>query len=241
MSEEENKQIVEQITRFLNGGYKEVKEALTEKMMEAAEQLQFERAKEYRDQIAYIEALMEKQKMILHDFVDRDIFGYAYDKGWMCVQVFFIRQGKLIERNVSMFPLYQEPEEEFLTFLGQFYSKHYHLKPREIVLPREIDGEMAMKLLEVSVTQPKSGKKKELVDLACKNAQIALQEKFFLIERDEERTIRAVEKLGEAIGISTPHRIEAFDNSNIQGTDAVAAMVVFIDGKPEKKNIANIK
>ncbi|WP_163150236.1 excinuclease ABC subunit UvrC [Anoxybacillus sp. MB8] len=239
--EEENKQIVEQITRFLNGGYKEVKETLTEKMMEAAEQLQFERAKEYRDQISYIETLMEKQKMILHDFVDRDIFGYAYDKGWMCVQVFFIRQGKLIERNVSMFPLYQEPEEEFLTFLGQFYSKHYHLKPREVVLPREIDGEMAAKLLDVNVTQPKSGKKKELVDLACKNAHIALQEKFFLIERDEERTIRAVERLGEALGIPTPHRIEAFDNSNIQGTDAVAAMVVFIDGKPEKKEYRKYK
>lgn len=241
VSEEENKRIVEQISRFLNGGYKEVKQELTEKMMQAAEELQFERAKEYRDQIAHIEAIMEKQKMILNDFIDRDVFGYAYDKGWMCVQVFFIRQGKLIERDVSLFPMYQEPEEEFLTFLGQFYAKEHHFKPREIVLPRSVDGAIVEQLLEIHVTQPKTGKKKELVDLACKNAEIALREKFFLIERDEERTIKAVENLGKLLGIATPHRIEAFDNSNIQGTDAVSAMVVFIDGKPSKKEYRKYK
>ena len=92
-------------------------------MQEASVQLEFERAKELRDQIAYIDSTMEKQKMTMSDLSDRDVFAYAYDKGWMCVQVFFIRQGKLIERDVSLFPMYQDPEEEFLTFLGQFYEK----------------------------------------------------------------------------------------------------------------------
>jgi excinuclease ABC subunit C len=239
--EETNKQIVDEIVRFLNGGYKEIKEELQEKMLKAAEQLEFERAKEYRDQIAHIEATMEKQKMTLTDFVDRDVFGYAYDKGWMCVQVFFIRQGKLIERDVSMFPFYHEPEEEFLTFLGQFYAKPNHMKPKEILLPETIDKEMAEKLLEIPVVQPKRGKKKELVDLASKNASIAIKEKFYLIERDEERTIKAVENLGKILDIPTPHRIEAFDNSNIQGTNPVSAMVVFIDGKPEKKEYRKYK
>jgi excinuclease ABC subunit C len=239
--EETNKQIVDEIVRFLNGGYKEIKEELQEKMLQAAEQLEFERAKEYRDQIAHIEATMEKQKMTLTDFVDRDVFGYAYDKGWMCVQVFFIRQGKLIERDVSMFPFYHEPEEEFLTFLGQFYAKPNHMKPKEILLPETIDKEMAEKLLEIPVVQPKRGKKKELVDLASKNASIAIKEKFYLIERDEERTIKAVENLGKILDIPTPHRIEAFDNSNIQGTNPVSAMVVFIDGKPEKKEYRKYK
>jgi excinuclease ABC subunit C len=241
VSEQQNKEIVEQIVRFLNGGYKEVKEELTKKMMKAAEALEFERAKEYRDQIAHIEATMEKQKMTMNDFVDRDVFGYAYDKGWMCVQVFFIRQGKLIERDASMFPMYQDPDEELLTFLGQFYTKANHFKPKEVILPADIDGELAEQLLEVTVVQPKKGKKKELVDLASKNATIALKEKFYLIERDEERTIKAVENLGKILGIPVPHRIEAFDNSNIHGTDPVSAMVVFIDGKPEKKEYRKYK
>jgi excinuclease ABC subunit C len=241
VSEQQNKEIVEQIARFLSGGYKEVKKELAEKMMKAAEALEFERAKEYRDQIAYIEATMEKQKMIINDFVDRDVFGYAYDKGWMCVQVFFIRQGKLIERDVSIFPMYQDPDEELLTFLGQFYTKANHFKPKEVILPADIDGELAEQLLEVTIVQPKRGKKKELVDLASKNAAIALKEKFYLIERDEERTIKAVENLGKILGIPTPHRIEAFDNSNIHGADPVSAMVVFIDGKPEKKEYRKYK
>jgi len=239
--EETNKQMVEGITRFLNGGYKEVKKELSEKMLQASEALDFERAKEYRDQITYIETLMEKQKMVLNDFVDRDVFAYYYDKGWMCVQVFFIRQGKLIERDVSIFPLYQEPEDEFLTFLGQFYSKNNHFLPKEILLPDDVDKEIVRELLGVQVIQPKRGKKKDLVNLAYKNAKIALKEKFSLIERDEERTIKAIENLGQVLNIPTPYRIEAFDNSNIQGTDAVSAMVVFLDGKPNKKEYRKYK
>ncbi|MEJ9210219.1 excinuclease ABC subunit UvrC [Bacillus smithii] len=239
--EETYKKMTEEITRFLNGGYKEIKDELLKKMSEAAENLEFERAKEYRDQIAHIEATMEKQKITTNDFTDRDVFGYAVDKGWMCVQVFFVRQGKLIERDVSMFPIYNEDEEEFLTFLGQFYSKAHHIKPKEILLPENVDIELAEQLIQVKMIQPKKGQKKELVKMAVKNAAIALQEKFALIERDEERTIKAVEKLGAAMGISTPLRIEAFDNSNIQGTDPVSAMVVFIDGKPEKKEYRKYK
>jgi excinuclease ABC subunit C len=241
VSKEEYKQITDEITKFLNGGYKEIKVDLTEKMAAAAEELHFERAKEFRDKIAHIEATMEKQKMTTTDFTDRDVFGYAVDKGWMCVQVFFIRQGKLIEREVSMFPIHNEPEEDILTYLGQFYSKNEHFKPKEILVPESVDLEMAEGLLGVKVLKPQRGKKKELVHLASKNARIALQEKFSLIERDEERTINAVENLGKQMGIYTPHRIESFDNSNIQGTDPVSAMIVFIDGKPEKREYRKYK
>ncbi|MFT4415089.1 excinuclease ABC subunit UvrC [Fredinandcohnia humi] len=241
VSDETNKKMVDDIIRFLNGGYKEIKTELTDKMLKASEELDFERAKEYRDQIAHIETTMEKQKMTMTDFVDRDVFGFSYDKGWMCVQVFFIRQGKLIERDVSLFPFYNEPEEDFLTFLGQFYSKNNHFKPKEVLLPATIDKTVVEQLLEVTVLQPSKGKKKELVELAKKNAKIALNEKFSLIERDEERTIKAIENLGHKLGIYTPHRIEAFDNSNIQGTDPVSAMVVFTDGKPDKKEYRKYK
>ncbi|EOQ26124.1 MULTISPECIES: excinuclease ABC subunit C [Bacillus] len=241
VTEEQNKEIVDEIIKFLNGGHKEVRSELETKMYEASEKLEFERAKELRDQIAHIDAIMEKQKMIMSDLVDRDVFGYAVDKGWMCVQVFFVRKGKLIERDVSMFPIYDEPEEGFLTFIGQFYENSSHFKPKEIVVPGSIDSELVERFLEVEATQPKRGKKKDLVELANKNAKIALEEKFYLIERDEERTIKAVDHLGKQLGIETPYRIEAFDNSNIQGTNPVSAMIVFIDGKPAKKEYRKYK
>ncbi|WP_338777492.1 excinuclease ABC subunit UvrC [Metabacillus sp. FJAT-52054] len=238
---ETNRKMVDDISRFLNGGYEEIKTDLTDKMYKASEAMDFERAKEYRDQIVHIEATMEKQKMSMTDFVDRDVFAYAYDKGWMCVQVFFVRQGKLIERDVSMFPIYNEPDEEFLTFLGQFYQQSSHFLPKEIMIPDSADAAMAEQLLNIRALQPKRGAKKDLLMLAHKNAKIALGEKFSLIERDEERTIKAIENLGEKLGIAVPIRIEAFDNSNIQGSDPVSAMIVFIDGKPAKKEYRKYK
>jgi excinuclease ABC subunit C len=241
VSEAKYKDLIDEITRFLNGGYKDIKKDLAEKMQAAAEELDFERAKEFRDKIIHIEATMEKQKITMTDFTDRDVFGYAVDKGWMCVQVFFVRQGKLIERDVSLFPIYNEPEEEILSFMGQFYTKANHFKPKEILISEKMDEDILEQLLEVKVIKPQRGSKKDLVKLAEKNASIALKEKFSLIEKDEDRTIKAVENLGVALGIFTPHRIETFDNSNIQGTNPVSAMVVFIDGKPEKREYRKYK
>lgn len=235
------RELTDGIARFLSGGYKDVKRDLTEKMNRAAEELEFERAKEYRDQISHIETVMEKQKITTNDMTDRDVFGYAVDKGWMCVQVFFIRQGKLIERDVSLFPLYRVPDEEFLTYIGQFYGKSEHLLPKELLLPEGTDAEIVQELLSAKVSVPQRGKKKDLVRLAAKNARIALSEKFQLIERQEQRTVGACEELGEAMGIAAPLRIEAFDNSHTYGAEAVSAMVSFIDGRPDKKNYRKYK
>ncbi|WOV88665.1 excinuclease ABC subunit UvrC [Sporosarcina oncorhynchi] len=235
------KEMIDDISRFLNGGYKHMKKELTEKMSVAAENLEFERAKEYRDQISNIEAVMEKQTMMMNDFTDRDVFGYAVEKGWMCVQVFFVRQGKLIERDVSIFPLYQDPEEEMLTFIGQFYGKTGHLLPKEVLLPEGINQQIVQELLKVHVYIPQRGKKKDLLKLSMKNAEISLSQKFQLIERQEQRTIGACEDLGEAMNISTPLRIEAFDNSHTGGVDPVSAMVSFIDGKPNRKDYRKYK
>ncbi|TKD70346.1 excinuclease ABC subunit UvrC [Pseudalkalibacillus hwajinpoensis] len=241
VTKEQNKEMIDGITRFLNGGHQEVKEDIERKMGLAAENMDFERAKEYRDLMYHIDKVMEVQKIQSNDGIDRDIFGYSYDKGWMCVQVFFVRQGKLIERDVSLFPFYNDAEEDFLTYLGQFYLQKNHPKPKELLLPQQVNAEMAQELLEIPVHQPKRGKKKELVELTVKNATIALNEKFSLIERDEKRTIDAVENLGDQLGIDAPLRIEAFDNSNIQGTNPVSAMVVFLDGKPKKNEYRKYK
>ncbi|MCE7793424.1 excinuclease ABC subunit UvrC [Salipaludibacillus sp. CUR1] len=241
VTKEKNAQLVSEIAKFLNGGHQEVKQNLTEKMLKASEDLNFERAKELRDQVQHIEAVMEKQKMTLTDQVNRDVFSYYVDKGWMCIQVFFIRQGKLIERDVSLFPTYQDPEDDFYTFLGQFYLEAHHKKPSEVFLPDGTNPEIVSQFLGVKALQPKRGQKKELVELATKNARLALKEKFDLIERNEQKTIYAIERLGQAMNIDTPHRIEAFDNSNIQGVDPVSAMVSFVDGKPDKKNYRKYK
>lgn len=240
-SKEFYNKIVLNITSFLRGGHQSIKSDLEEKMLEASGQLNFERAQELRDQIAHIEVVMERQRMVLNDQADRDIFGYSYDKGWMCIQLFFIRQGKLIERDVAIFPFFGEAKEAFISYIGRFYLHQNHLKPEHILLPIGENTTLLKELLEVNVYTPYRGEKRKLVDLAMKNAAISLQEKFTLIERDEERTILAVERLGEALHIETPHRIEAFDNSNIQGTDPVSAMAVFTDGRPDKKEYRKYK
>ncbi|HAZ5195142.1 TPA: excinuclease ABC subunit UvrC [Enterococcus faecium] len=233
--------IVDEVKNFLNGGHEKIESEIHQKMEKAAENMEFEKAAEYRDQIRAIETIMTCQKMTNTDLLDRDVFGYAIDKGWMCVQVFFVRQGKLIERDVSMFPFYNEAEADFLTYLGQFYQENEHFIPKEVLIPDTIDKPSVEALLATKVLQPKRGEKKKLVELASKNASVALNERFDLIARKQERTIGAVERLGNAMNIPTPIRIESFDNSNIMGTNPVAAMVVFIDGKPARKEYRKYK
>lgn len=235
------KDMVEEIKGFLSGGHTEIQDRLQEKMAYAAAHMEFEKAAEFRDQIKAIETVMTRQKMTNVDLIDRDVFGYAVDKGWICVQVFFVRQGKLIERDVSIFPFYDDASEAFLTFIGQFYQENEHFVPKEVLIPDDIDKESVEALLATKVLQPQRGEKKKLVKLASKNAAVALNEKFDLIVRKQERTIGAVEKLGNAMNIPAPIRIEAFDNSNIMGTNPVSAMVVFIDGRPAKNEYRKYK
>lgn len=241
ISKETYQQITQEISTFLHGGYREIKNDLTNKMLKASEELNFERAQEYRDSIQNIEAVMEKQKVALNEKIDIDIFNYSYTKGWMCIQVFYIRQGKLMERDVSISPFYSEVEDAFVSFIGQFYVNKRNLKPKQVLVPIGTNDDLLEQLLEIDVHTPFRGKKRELVELAGKNAEIALEERFRLIELDEERTIKSVERLGELLHIESPRRIEAFDNSNIQGTDPVSAMVTFIDGKPHKNDYRKYK
>ena len=300
--------MIQEISRFLNGGQDEVKAELQRKMLAAADTMEFERAKEYRDQIAAIDAVMEKQKITMSDALDRDVFGYSTDKGWMCVQILYMRSGKLIERHTSSFPYYGEAYDDFMTFVTQYYSENPAL-PKEILLPvppgegeeahclvrqtqqqcesgvirregrregalpcqpmqepgkrllQRIRGsepvqedaepapgspadEMRASLqhwLKVKVHMPQRGRKREVVAMAADNAKVALHEKFKLIERDEERSVKASTGLAAYLGMTDLRRIEAFDNSNIQGTNPVSAMVVFIDGKPDKKEYRKYK
>ncbi|HEL0019839.1 TPA: excinuclease ABC subunit UvrC [Streptococcus equi subsp. zooepidemicus] len=233
--------LVADVKQFLNGKDDKIIDDLRSKMLEASHNQEFERAAEYRDLISGIATMRTKQRVMSKDLQDRDIFGYFVDKGWMCVQVFFVRQGKLIQRDVNMFPYYNEAEEDFLTYVGQFYSDQRHLIPREIFIPEMIDETLVAAIVPARIVKPQRGEKRQLVALATKNARISLQQKFDLLEKDLRRTSGAIEHLGQLLGIEKPVRIEAFDNSNIQGTSPVAAMVVFVDGKPSKKDYRKFK
>ncbi|MGO5473543.1 excinuclease ABC subunit UvrC [Streptococcus hyointestinalis] len=231
----------EDVKNFLNGKDNKIVDGLRDRMQAAAAQMEFERAAEYRDLIEAIGLLRTKQRVIHQDMKDRDIFGYAVDKGWMCVQVFFVRNGKLIQRDVNMFPYYNEPEEDFLTYIGQFYQDKKHLLPKEIFIPKDIDEDLVQALVKSKVIKPQRGEKKQLVNLATKNARVSLQQKFDLLEKDIRKTHGAIENLGDLLNIPKPVRIEAFDNSNIQGTSPVSAMVVFVNGKPSRKDYRKFK
>lgn len=330
VGKEQYDEISQEIGSFLSGGHEEIKKDLQRKMQEAAEDLYFERAKELRDQVIAIDAIMEKQKITMADARDRDVFGFAIDKGWMCVQILYMRQGKMIERHVSTFPFYGEAYNDFMSYVTQYYSDNPAL-PQEILLPEmpkellsgqetsdsakvehanisedkhsegtvestqeelqvgmnqtaasmpvvaetlaaygaevtegeesnatglqetsnvklpsemEDPSQMAASLqewLDIKVHIPQRGLKRQMITMALDNARVALEEKFRLIERNEERTSKASEGLGRWIGLEQLRRIEAFDNSNIQGTNPVSAMIVFTDGKPDKKEYRKYK
>lgn len=234
-------EMTREISDFLNGEDQTILKNLENRMQQASEDLDFEQAKEYRDLIQHIHNLTRKQKIMSPDKSTRDVFGYSVSKGWMCVQVFFIRQGNMIKRDATMIPLQQTEEEEFYTFIGQFYELNQHLLPKEVHVPKNLDKNIINSVVDTKIVQPVRGKKKEMVDLANHNAEVSLDNKFELIARDESRTVKAIEELGDRMGIQTPIRIEAFDNSNIQGVDPVSAMVSFVDGKPNKKGYRKYK
>ena len=235
------KSMAQEVSDFLKGQDDKIIDDLKSKMNLAVQSMEFERAAEYRDLIQAIGTLRTKQRVMAKDLQNRDVFGYYVDKGWMCVQVFFVRQGKLIERDVNLFPYYNDPDEDFLTYVGQFYQEKSHLVPNEILIPQDIDEEAVKALVDTKILKPQRGEKKQLVNLAIKNARVSLEQKFNLLEKSVEKTQGAIENLGRLLQIPTPVRIESFDNSNIMGTSPVSAMVVFVNGKPSKKDYRKYK
>ncbi|KXW14066.1 excinuclease, subunit C [Streptococcus pneumoniae] len=235
------KSMAQEVSDFLKGQDNKIIDELKGKMAAAAQTMEFERAAEYRDLIQAIGTLRTKQRVMAKDLQNRDVFGYYVDKGWMCVQVFFVRQGKLIERDVNLFPYFNDPDEDFLTYVGQFYQEKSHLVPNEVLIPQDIDEEAVKALVDSKILKPQRGEKKQLVNLAIKNARVSLEQKFNLLEKSVEKTQGAIENLGRLLQIPTPVRIESFDNSNIMGTSPVSAMVVFVNGKPSKKDYRKYK
>jgi excinuclease ABC subunit C len=238
---EEYDQQIAKIKSFLRGNVAKVKKSLQAKMQQASEAMEFERAAEIRDQIHYIEVTVEKQRIISNDRTPRDLFNFYLDKGWLSIQIFFIRQSRLMKREKRLFPIASDVADEFSSFILQFYNNKNKVLPNEILVPEGLDNQIISEILGVPVRTPKRGEKRDLMNLARENAQITLEEKFRLLELDESKTVGAMKEITDALGISEGHRIEAFDHSHIQGADLVSAMVVFTDGKPDKKMYRKFK
>lgn len=232
-------EIRKELISFIHGNTKSKIDELTEKMMTASENLQFELAKEYRDLIRSIEYVTAKQNVQFGDYKDRDILGYFIDKGYISIQLFFMREGKLLYHDFNLEPVGEDFEEDLIRFLVTYYQTHP--EPYELLIPQDVDLELLTEILSCHVLQPQRGDKKSLVEMANKNAKEALEKKFLLKEKTDEKTILPIIELGQKLGINTPHTIELYDNSNIQGAYAVAGMVVYKDGVPSKKDYRKYK
>ncbi len=231
--------IKKEITKLLNGDIKDKIKELTDKMLEASEQLNFEQAKEYRDLISHIQYVTAKQHVQFNDHIDRDILGYHVNHGYLSIQLFFMRNGKLLSRDINLVPISENIQDDLQQFIVTFYQNNTF--PKEILLPQDVDDTLLQEILDCKILKPQRGNKLSLVQMANENAKESLEKKFKLIEKNEAATIGAMNQLGELLGIETPHVIELFDNSNIQGAYAVAGMVCFKDGVPSKKDYRKYK
>lgn len=227
---------IKKIKSFLNGNVAEIKKDLQTKMQEASAEMNYEAAAEFRNQIHYIEQTVEKQSVVFNDFVSRDFFNYTMDRGWISIQVFFVRQASLIKREVAMYPIESSANEELLKYILQYYQNKNTNIPKVIYVPAGVDRDILEETLKTKIHTPQRGDKKHLLDMAGKNSRLALKQKFHLIAMEQLKTTGASEELAAALHLSQVKRIEAFDHSNIQGTSPVSAMVSFYEGKPDKNN-----
>lgn len=239
VSDEVYKEMTSSITKFIQGDTKEIINDLQNKMMSASEVQNYELAKECRDLITHIQHVTSKQHVQFNDLVDRDIVGYYSDKGYLCLQIFFMRNGKLLARDLNLVPAQDDYQEQIISFLVQFYQEN--TEPKELLVPQELDIELLKEIVNCKIIKPQKGNKANLVAMANENAKEQLEKKFLLIQKNEASTIGAIKQLGEILNIQLPRRIELFDNSNIQGAYAVAGMVCFKDGTPSKKDYRKFK
>ena len=244
--EEQNyQQLVQEVVLFLEGHQEKIKKQLNQKMLEAAENLEFEKAAVLRNQIRAIETIIEKQKIISNSGGDHDMVALAAEENLACVQIFFIRQGKLLGReHFYLEGIAEEGSERILrAFLQQYYAKAAFI-PQEVYIPFALEEQGLLSLWlsqlkgkKAELKVPQRGAKKQLLQLAEKNAFMLLTEEKLRQEKEKKRTVGAVLELQQYLKLAKPPwRIEGFDISNIQGTLAVGSAVVFWQGKPKKED-----
>ncbi|MCI5733225.1 MAG: excinuclease ABC subunit UvrC [Tenericutes bacterium] len=239
IDKEKIKKMVDEVTSFLKGNYKEVKEKIENLMKESSASLNFERALEYREMLEYIDKVLEKQKISLNDNINRDVINYYVKNEYISFQVLHLRDGRINMRDKEIFPLIDDVNDTLSYFVTSFYDKNE--VPKEVLVSEDFDINLLEETINTKFIVPKKGIKKKIVDMAYSNAKISLEEEFELIIRDDKRTFGANEELGKLINIPNLRRIETFDNAHLFGTFTVSGMVVFTNGKPDKKEYRKYK
>ena len=229
----------DEIIKFLKGDHSLITNKIIAEMNNYSENLEFEKALELKKLLDYINITLTHQQVETKDNVDRDVFGYYVDKGYLSIQVFFIRGAKIIERHSKILPLIDDVDSVLTTYIANFYRNV--LVPKEVLVPDIISEDVLSEYLNTNIRVPKKGDKKKLVELANDNAKVSLNENFELIKRDEEKTSDANNELKNLLGLEKLDRIEIFDNAHLFGTYNVSGMVVFIDGKPSKNDYRKFK
>ncbi len=251
IDKEKYSESIKGVIDFLNGNYSKVRGILEHKMQQAAEDMKYEEAAEYRDLLTSVNQVSQKQKITSSEMEDRDIIAYSKDLYDAVVQVFFIRGGKLLGRehfHLSVAP--GDTGKQILTsFIKQYYAGTPFI-PRELLVQEDIDEEEILVISEwltgkrgqkVTIRKPIKGEKEKMVELAIKNAAMVLEQDREKIKREKERTIGAAKDIGELIGVSDVRRMEAFDISNISGFESVGSMIVYEDGKPKRNDYRKFK
>ena len=240
IDEEIIKEMKTEIISFLNGNTKVLTNKLKEKMNKYSNNMEYEKALEYKELLNYINITTEKQKVDLDDRVNIDVVGYYSKDNYISIQILFIRGGKLLDRNRNIFPMVGDEEEELSNYLLNFYSKNVS-NTKEILVPNNIDTNTFSELFNIKFITPIKGEKKKILSLAEDNARIYYEEQMTYIKRDEDKITNALNELKEKLNIPSADRIELFDNSNLFGSFNVSGMVVFKMGKPSKNDYRKYK
>ncbi len=236
---EKLKAMENEILSFLRGNGEILKNKIIEKMNMYSRNLNFEMALELKKELNYINIILDKQKMELHDFVNRDCLGYFFDKGYLSIQILFLRNGRMVGGHTDIFPVVSDYQDELDYYIMNFYSRHEI--PKEILVPEDINKDILSEIIKTNFVVPQKGKKKNLIDMASLNAKINLENEMEQIFKDEEKTEVANEELKELLNLNKLDRIDLFDNSNLFGEFTVSCMVVFKNGRPAKKEYRKYK
>ena len=239
VSKERINEMISEVTSFLKGNYLTVRKKIENLMKEASDKLNFEAAIEYKEMLEYIDKVLEKQKISLNDNINRDVINYYVKNDYISFQVLHLIDGRINMREKEVFALVDDVKETLSSFVISFYDKNS--VPKEVLVGENFDTNLLSNALNTKFIIPEKGIKKKLVLMAEENAKIVLDEKFELIKRDEKRTFNANEELGKLLNIDNLSRIEIFDNAHLFGTFSVSGMVVFKNGKPDKKEYRKYK
>ena len=231
--------IEEEILDFLKGNDKILIDKIKEKINIFSNNLNFEAALDLKKELQFIEVILDKQKVELHDYVNRDVVSYYFNEGLISVQILFVRNGKIVGGNNEKFYLISDVYDEVNSYIINFYNRHEI--PKEILIEEGLNEEILSNILKTKVYIPQKGNKKNLLKMALENAKISLEQEVTIIRNDEARTINANDELRKLLNLKILDRIDAFDNSNLFGSFAVSGMVVFKNGKPNKKEYRKYK